>query len=249
MQAFGGPVLLHDGDAPDLLSPASAAEDIGRVSVMLSALDGQGPGSLRLYRPQATAAFAPRDTVLAAYAEAAAAMRNRGFTPAERRAGGQLAVYDRSALVIDLIAPHEEPRRDVKQRFAMFSGAIATALKGLRVDARVGPVPGEYCPGDYSVNAGGTLKLAGLAQRIGRRGYHMGAVISVHPSAAAREAVATAYGILGLPFTPESFGALSTCAPDVGFADLRAALTSEISQLIGIAGTSPQAGWIRGLQA
>lgn len=243
MQAFGGPVLLDDGDGQDLLSAASAADDIARVSAILSAMDGQGPGSLRLYRPQATAAFAPRDTALPAYAEAAAAMQHLGFTPAERRAGGQLAVYDRNALVIDLIAPHQEPRNSVKQRFAMFSAAIATALKGFRVDARVGQVPGEYCPGDYSVNAGGTLKLAGVAQRIGRRGYHMGAVISVHPSAPARQAVAAAYAILGFPFAPESFGAVSTLAPDAAFADLRAALAGEISQLIGIAGTTPPAGW------
>jgi lipoate-protein ligase A len=243
MQAFGGPVLLHDGDAENLLSSASAAEDIDRVYAMLSALDGEGPGSLRLYRPHATAAFAPRDTALAAYAEAATAMRNLGFIPTERRAGGQLAVYDSRALVIDLGAPHAEPRNDVKERFAKFSGAIASALKHFSIDARVGQVAGEYCPGDYSVNAGGTLKVAGLAQRIGRRGYHMGAVISVHPSAAAREAVATAYEILGFPFAPESFGAVSALAPEAGFEDLRAALAGEISRLIEVARTTPPAGW------
>ena len=33
---------------------------------------------------------------------------------------------------------------------------IASALRGLGVDAHVGAVPGEYCPGDHSVNARGT---------------------------------------------------------------------------------------------
>jgi octanoyl-[GcvH]:protein N-octanoyltransferase len=234
IQAFGGPVLLHTGDAEDLISSASAAADIDRVYAVLSALDGEGPGSLRLFRPHATAAFAPRDTTLPAYAEAAAAMQRLGFTPAERRAGGQLAVYDSSALIIDLVAPHEEPRNDVKERFALFSAAIADALKCFSIEARVGQVPGEYCPGDYSVNAGGTLKLAGLAQRIGRRGYHMGAVISVEPSTAAREAVATAYHLLGFPFDPRSFGAARALAPGAGFAALRTALLAELARLIAI---------------
>jgi octanoyl-[GcvH]:protein N-octanoyltransferase len=240
IQAFGGPVLLHTGDAEDLISSASAAADIDRVYAVLSALDGEGPGSLRLYRPHATAAFAPRDTTLPAYAEAAAAMQRLGFMPAERRAGGQLAIYDSGALVIDLIAPHEEPRNNVKERFAHFSTAIADALKRFSIDARVGQVAGEYCPGDYSVNAGGTLKLAGLAQRIGRRGYHMGAVISVAPSTAAREAVSVAYDLLGFPFDPASFGAVNTLAPSAGFEALRAALLDELQRLIPISDARPQ---------
>lgn len=239
MQAFGGPVFLHQGDAEDLLSSLSAAEDIDRVYALLSALDGESPGSLRLYRPHATAAFAPRDTTLPAYPEAAAAMRDLGFTPAERRAGGQLAVYDASALIIDLVAPHEEPRNSVKERFARFSAAISDALKRFGIDARIGQVAGEYCPGDYSVNDGGTLKLAGLAQRIGRRGYHMGAVISVEPSEAARQAVTVAYDLLGFPFAPESFGAVTVLAPQLNFEDLRAALLDELSRLIPVAGPGP----------
>lgn len=216
------------------MSSRSAAEDIDRVYAVLSALDGRSPGSLRLYRPHATAAFAPRDTTLPAYPEAAAAMRRLGFTPAERRAGGQLAVYDSSALIIDLIAPHEEPRNFMKERFAQFSAALAGALKHFGIDARIGQVAGEYCPGDYSVNAGGKLKLAGLAQRIGRRGYHMGAVISVEPSSAAKQAVATAYDMLGFPFAPESFGAVRDVAMEAGFAELRAVLLDEVSRLLPI---------------
>jgi octanoyl-[GcvH]:protein N-octanoyltransferase len=234
MQAFGGPVVVEAGEGEGLMSSRSAAEDIDRVYAVLSALDGEGPGSLRLYRPFPTAAFAPRDTTLPGYRQAAAAMQRLGFTPTERRAGGQLAVYDASALVVDLIAPHEEPRNNVKERFAGFSAAIATALKRFGVDARVGQVAGEYCPGDYSVNAGGTLKLAGLAQRIGRRGYHMGAVISVAPSLASQEAVATAYDLIGFSFAPASFGALQDVAGDVSFADFRAALLEEISRLLPV---------------
>lgn len=241
MQAFGGRIRLWAEESGKTGSAASVVEDIDRVSNLLAALDGEGRGSLRIYRPQATAAFAPRDTAHSAYAQAVAAMRRMGFTPVERRAGGQLAIYDSHALVIDLVAPHAEPRLHVKERFGLFSAAIAEALRCFAIDARVGQVAGEYCPGDYSVNAGGVFKLAGLAQRIGRRGYHLGAVISVEPSAAARDAVRTAYGILGFPFDPASFGAVQDLAPGVGFDEVRASLLDRVSSLLDVldlAGTS-----------
>lgn len=234
MQAFGGPVRLFTGDAADLKSSASAPEDVNRSYAALTALTESGAGSLRIFRPHPTAAFAPRDTTLPPYAETAAAMNALGFTPVERRAGGALAIYDPSALVIDLVAPHDDPRHDVMERFRHFSAAIAGALRRFAIDARVGQVEGEYCPGDYSVNAGGTVKLAGLAQRIGRRGYHMGAVISVESSIAAKQAVAEAYRIMGFDFAPESFGAARELSPRVTFSALSAELLETIGMLVKV---------------
>ena len=234
MQAFGGPVSLQAGDAADLLSSASAAEDIHRAHDVLAGLRTGDNGMLRLYRPFATAAFAPRDTALAAFPEAASAVRERGFAPVERRTGGQLAVYDSQALVVDLVAPHADPRVHVVDRFAAFSGAIAQALRQFSIDARVGQVAGEYCPGDYSVNGQGRVKLAGVAQRIGRHGYHLGAVISVKPSVAAAQAVAAAYRILGLPFEPLSFGSLADFSPDLDHVALRDALIAALAGLLPV---------------
>jgi octanoyl-[GcvH]:protein N-octanoyltransferase len=230
MQAFGGPVSYHVGDAEDGMSFATAADDMDRVRRILTGLNDGGPGSLRIYRPQPTAAFAPRDTTLAAYAEAAEAMRRLGFTPVERWAGGQLAVYDARAVVIDLVVPHDEPRHDVIERFRIFSSAIAEALRVFSIDARVGQVEGEYCPGDYSVNADGRIKLAGVAQRVVRKGYHLGAVISLETSEQAREAVSKAYRIYGFPFAPESFGSIADVAGRVPFAVLRASLLAALRQ-------------------
>ncbi len=162
-------------------------------------------------------------------------MRTRGFVPVERRAGGSLAVYDANALVVDLVAPHPDPREHVIDRFRLFSQAIASALTSLGIDARVGAVAGEYCPGDYSVNAGGSVKLAGLAQRIGRKGYHMGAVISVLPSEAAKAAVEDAYRILGMEFAPQTFGTLFSPAHETGFSSAGSALLTRIDMLIEVA--------------
>lgn len=229
--AFGGPVHLLSSDIAEFASRTMALADMDLVRRTLEGLNEGGAGFLRIYRPRPTAAFSPRDTTLDRYAATADAMRDLGFEPVERRAGGQLAVYDGSALAVDLVAPHIAPRADVLERFRLFSGAIASVLIGLGIDARVGAIDGEYCPGGYSVNGEGRIKLAGFAQRIARRGYHLGAVISVIPSCEAKAAVTEAYCILGLPFSPASFGALTDFAPGLSFAVLHQRLQDAIAAL------------------
>lgn len=227
MDAFGGPVQLFTGDAADGTSVTTPEEDMDRVRRELLAFNDGGTGSLRIFRPRPTAAFAPRDTTLPQYNAAMDAMRSLGFAPVERRAGGQLAVYDDTALVIDLVAPHPEPRLDVIERFRVFSDAIAGALRKLSIDAHVGGVTGEYCPGDYSVNGMGRVKLAGVAQRIVRRGYHLGAVIAVERSPTVMNAVTTAYRIYDFDFNPKTFGAVADFA-SISFTELRSALLKAI---------------------
>jgi lipoate-protein ligase A len=242
MHPLGGQVQLFPGDQADGASATSPEEDMERVRQLLTILNDGGTGSLRIFRPRPTAAFSPRDTTLPRYQAAAETMRSMGFRPVERRAGGLLAVYDETALVIDLVSHHPEPRLDVIERYSLFSNAIVVALQGLSVDARVGSVPGEYCPGDYSINGEGRIKLVGVAQRIGRRSYHLGAVISVVRSAAVMNAVATAYRTLELAFDQASFGAVADLAPELSFTELRAALVEALaSRLVQPASTTASA--------
>lgn len=217
--AFGASLQVLGEVKVEEPSPLSPAEDMARVRQTLSGLTQQSAASLRFYRPQATAAFSPRDTSHPAHAAVMAMLDARGFRPGERGAGGQLAVYDEAALVIDLIAPHPEPRENTRDRYRHFSGLMVKAFADLGIDARMGEVAGEYCPGDYSVNAEGRVKLAGLAQRIGKHGYHMGAVISVAPSAATLAAVTEAYRMMDIPFTPSTFGAITDLVPGVSVSE------------------------------
>lgn len=234
MTAFGGPVSLFGGDGDDLVSAASPEEDVARVRATLEGLRTGGPGRLRIFRPRPTAAFAPRDLLLPAYPEAAEAVRGLGFTPVERCAGGQLALYDETALVIDLIAPHADPRPQVIERFRDFAAAIAASLRSFGIDSRIGAIAGEYCPGDYSVNARGAVKLVGVAQRVSRRGYHLGAVIAVAPSPNVVAATARAYKILAVPFAVNSFGTVQQEAQGLDFTTLHRSLASEFGRLLPV---------------
>jgi lipoate-protein ligase A len=86
---------------------------------------------------------------------------------------------------------------------------IAAALGGLGVDARVGEVPGEYCPGAYSVNARGAAKLAGVGQRMIRGGAHMGGVIVASGGREVARVLEPVYRALELDWDPATSGSVS----------------------------------------
>jgi lipoate-protein ligase A len=120
-----------------------------------------------------------------------------------------LAAYHRGAVVLDLVAPHPEARRHVRERFRTAAEALAAGLRELGVDARVGPVPGEYCPGEFSVNAGGATKLVGTAQRLTRHGFLFSAVVLVADPEPVRAVLRDAYAALEFAWDPASVGCVA----------------------------------------
>ncbi len=232
--AFGDAVRRITAFHLEEVSLLSPTEDRANVRQRLTDLRPDGEAALRIYQPRPTAAFSPRDTTHPAYQAVGEHLLALGYTPVERGAGGLLAIYDPSALVIDLISPHPEPREHTRDRFRYFSEFVADAFARLGIDARVGAVPGEYCPGDYSVNAGGRIKLAGLAQRVVKHGFHMGAVLSIAPSPSARDAVADAYRMFGLEFDPATFGAASELLPGAAAAGIRYVVARAIAGSLGV---------------
>src|SRR5688500_4043138 len=139
--------------------------------------EGALPETLRLARPAAVVAFAKRDALAPGYARALAAARAHGFGAIVRLAGGRAAVFHEGTLELAHAAPDPDPRAGIQARFEASATLIARALRRLGADARVGEVPGEYCPGRWSVNAAGERKLAGIGQRVVKGGSHTGAVI------------------------------------------------------------------------
>ena len=77
------------------------------------------------------------------------------------------------------------------------------------MNARIGAVDGEYCPGRFSVNAAGQHKLVGLSQRMTANAYYLGAVIAVEPHKYALRAIQQAYPLLDLDLDISTFGALA----------------------------------------
>jgi lipoate-protein ligase A len=130
---------------------AAAARSDPRVD----AWPGQGADDelLRLTRPAATLSFSRLDTLAPGFTEAAARARAHGFTPVVRGRGGRAAAYHEGCLLLDHVGVDVDARMRITARFERTSAILLRALAELGVDASVGALPGEYCPGEHSLNA------------------------------------------------------------------------------------------------
>ncbi len=186
----------------------------GAVSrALLEAAAAGGPEIFRLFVPGRVLAFGGRDVAHPAYPAAAAAARREGFAPVERLAGGRAAVFHEQTLAFAWAIPDRDPRGSVRDRFDQLAALVVAALRGLGVDARVGEVPGEYCPGAYSVNARGRRKLMGVGQRLVAGAAHVGGVVVVDRADLVNRALLPVYAALGYNWNPAATGSLAEEVP------------------------------------
>lgn len=225
---FGGPFHVIDDTALPEAARTSSEDYAEWLRQTLSNMTAGDAGILRLRRPRPTAAFSPQDAAHPRYEAARALARTAGFAPIERGTGGRLSIFDEAAIGVTLIAPLHAPQETMMRRYEVFAGAIAKALRVLDVEARVGELPNEYCPGKFSINAEGRVKLVGIAQRMTSRSYQMGAVIAVEHSPAAREALSSVYGLMELPFDRGTYGAVRDFGPHLSHSHVAEAVVREI---------------------
>lgn len=198
-----------------------AAADLDFALSMLSAArtGGLGP-TLRVYRPLPTVALGQRDARLPGFESAASACRDQGFEPLVRKAGGRAAAYHQGCLILDHVEPGTEAVAGSRGRFSAFGELYASALRDAGVDAAVGEIPGEYCPGEFTVHgttgAGRKIKLVGTAQRVVSGAWLFSSVLVVQDAAPLRRVLTSCYSALGLDWNPATAGA----AEDAGNVDL-----------------------------
>ena len=170
---------------------------------------GELPPTIRIHRPGNEVAFGRQDVASPGYEAAAEAAGAAGFAAVERLAGGRAAVFHQGTIAIARAYSDPQPPKRTYARFEEMAGLIADALRGLGVDARVGEVPGEYCPGAYSVNARGKSKLAGIGQRMIRGGAHMGGVVIASGGRDIARVLEPVYRALELDWDPATSGSVS----------------------------------------
>jgi octanoyl-[GcvH]:protein N-octanoyltransferase len=188
---------------------------------------GELPETLRIARPGTTVAFAKRDAVSPGYDAAVRAAREQGFEATLRLAGGRAAVFHDGTMEIGHAGPDAEPRAGIHERFRKTAGRLARALVTLGVDARVGEVAGEYCPGRYSVNARGAAKLAGIGQRVVGGGSHAGVVLVVEGEERINAVLEPVYAALGLDWEPAVTGSVRAEEADATWERVAEALVAE----------------------
>jgi octanoyl-[GcvH]:protein N-octanoyltransferase len=217
-------LLIHDS------FPERPAFDTAVSRALLERVAaGELPDTVRLARPGAMVAFGKQDVSAPGYAEAVRAARAAGFEAVQRLAGGRAAVFHEQTVAFAWATADHDPLGGTHARFREVAAIMAAALARLGVDARIGEVPGEYCPGEYSVSAGGRRKIAGIGQRVIKGGAHIGGVIVVADAERVRDVLVPVYAALGLEWEPQTAGSV---ADEVGTATMEDALEAVRAELV-----------------
>jgi len=190
---------------------------------------GRRGASLRLYRAPDALAFSIVDRNQPGFRRACAAAVANDYEPILRLAGGRAAIFTEACVAFAWVAPVRASQTGIAERFERLAGWVQAALSGLGVDARVGEIPGEYCPGAHSVNARGQVKLMGVGQRIVKGAAHVGGVISVSRIGEMRRVLSAIYAELGYPFRPETVGAVADEVPGADVESVCRALLAQFA--------------------
>ena len=197
---------------------------LARATVM-DARHGQVEETLRIYRPASpVVAFGRRDTRLPGFPQAAVAALAAGFEPVVRATGGRAVAYTRASLVVDHVRQEPGSTGGQDDRFAEFGQRFVDVFRGFGIEARLGAVPGEYCPGAHSVNARGTEKLVGTAQRMVPGAWLFSSLIVVGDEDRLRPVLAEVYAHLGQDLDVGSVGSLSREVPGLDIDAVEAAV-------------------------
>jgi octanoyl-[GcvH]:protein N-octanoyltransferase len=214
------PLRFHRDQFPGepLLDTAVSHAMLRRVAA------GSVSESLRIYVPDRAMLFSSLDARRPGYARAVSLAEQAGFPSLVRLAGGQAAVFLEESIAFAWASPDPDAHLQIRQRFEAVSSWITASLCRLGLDARVGPVPGEYCPGEFSVNIAGQVKIMGVGQRVIRGGAHVGGVITVAGTPLLRETLISIYEALDVEFQPETAGGIADFDPSLGLEDIITAM-------------------------
>jgi lipoate-protein ligase A len=214
----------------DFTQPAARGTAVARA-VLIRVAAGDLPATFRLHRPGRILAFSKQDAASDGFRDAVEVARGFGFEPVVRLAGGRAAVYHEGTLALSWAVPDRRPAARTEARFRELAELLAAAIRDLEVDARVGEIPGEYCPGAWSVNARGATKLAGTGQRLIAGAAHRGAVIVVKDSRSVRDVLIPVYEALGLTWDRSTAGSVADEAEKATTEDVEAAILSRLGDL------------------
>ncbi|MDX1447792.1 MAG: lipoate--protein ligase family protein [Acidimicrobiia bacterium] len=192
--------------------------------------EGRMPDTFRIHTTGRIVAFGRQDRLADGYPAAVRATRNGGYLPIERLAGGRAAVFHEGTLAFSWATATEEPRAGITERFTALSEMMAAAFRDVGADARVGELPGEYCPGAYSVGVG-SRKVMGVGQRLVRGAAHVGGVIVVDGGRRIADILRPVYAALGIAWDPETAGDLCDTVPNLTLQDVAGALVARLDAL------------------
>jgi len=211
-------------------APGPAFDTAVSRQILQEVADGLRPDTLRLHIPPRVVAFGKRDVVAPGYPAAIEASIAQGFSAVERLAGGRAAVFHESTIAFAMASSIPDPRLGITERFEIMAKLMRDALVTLGIRAEIGELPGEYCPGRYSVHAGGR-KLVGIGQRLIRGAAHVGGVMVVKDSNAVRSVLVPVYEALQLAWDPDTTGAIEDISGNIAVSDVIDSVLGQFEQM------------------
>jgi octanoyl-[GcvH]:protein N-octanoyltransferase len=209
------------------------------AAIMRRVARGDLPPTARVHRTGRSLAFGRMDRLAPGYPTALEIARDHGYEPVERMAGGRAAVFHEGTVAFSKATKEAALRTGTAPRFEEMAAIVAGALRRLDIDAQIGEIDGEYCPGQWSVNWAGRTKLAGIGQRVISGGAHVGGVLVFRGADEIREVLVPVYEALGLDWDPASAGSIEDAigapppppdGPDPLLVEVKAAFRSELAE-------------------
>lgn len=174
---------------------------------------------LRIASPERIVAFSRRDERASRFALACRAVEDAGFIAAVRPVGGTFAPMHGGSLVVDEFGwspPGEWPAA----RFERHTHLLHDVFDSYGIDARIGEVAGEFCPGQFSINREGRVKLSGTAQRVTRGAWLVSSIVHVESAEPLRDVTTRVAQALGAAVNADVTGALSDTVAGLTPADV-----------------------------
>jgi lipoate-protein ligase A len=178
------------------------------AAIMRRVARGDLPPTARMHRTGRSLAFGRIDRLSPGYPRALEIAREHGYEPVERMAGGRAAVFHEGTIAFSKATKEAALRSGLQDRFDEMTAIVAGALERLGIEAQIGEVPGEYCPGESSVSWAGKKKLVGIGQRVIAGGAHVGGVLVFRGADEIRDVLIPVYDALGLDWNPETAGSI-----------------------------------------
>ncbi|MCZ7533336.1 MAG: hypothetical protein M5U23_08030 [Acidimicrobiia bacterium] len=173
-------------------------------------------------------AFGKHDTTSPSFADAVQLAVDHGFQPTVRIAGGRAAVFHEMTLRFGWTRAVDDPAATMYDGFRQMSTMVTDTLATFGVHGVVGEIPGEYCPGSYSVHIAGR-KVMGVGQRLIRNAAHVGGVVVVANSETINDVLIPIYRLLDLPLNPSVTGSVAD-ALLITVQDFAEAFVSRVAQ-------------------
>lgn len=218
--------LIEQGE---LQSTAQQQMNVSLEMLEAVANDPEFGSQVRVYTPEPSLAFSRRETLLPGFGQAKSKALEMGYEPIIRTSGGRAVAYDQDSLVFDLVVPEVQRKLPNDFVFYEFSVALVGLFRSIGLATQIGEIPGEYCPGKYSIHFAKVQKLVGTAQRNIRGARLISGFIHLGEIHRIQEVLTKVYAATDFDWNPATVGSTRTAGIDISASELSGLLTHELT--------------------